>query len=72
MEQSTNGEKIAEGKNIWGQYRMHLDASKKQSSAMSGLDVKSCRGYFQYQYMSRYISSGEEDRREKKHIEIGT
>ena len=40
-EQSTNGGNIVDGTNKWGQYLMHLEANKKQSSAMSGLDVKS-------------------------------
>jgi hypothetical protein len=39
--QSTNEGNIVEGTNKWGQYLMHLDANRKQSSAMSGLDVKS-------------------------------
>lgn len=41
IEQSTNDGNTADGINNWGQYRKHLDANKKQSSAMSGLAVNS-------------------------------
>lgn len=47
MEHSTNNGKTGDGNSKCGQYRIHLDANKKQSSAISGREVNSYKKIIQ-------------------------